>query len=187
MKKVFLELMLFHSCGPLARMGTADWIVLTRQLNLPGKEGVVMKSIHCWNDLAKYGVDALTGEACGLSYRLLCDVTARGKKILEKAFGLSQLGLHENWNRGSAEDPHIGSLMLAPEVLTVLGVFALLESGCREVWLTKGDGVIGIEASDSPEEVESFKTFHAKDLQRRFAYAGTEGDRNRHLMSGRVV
>ena len=35
-----------------------------------------MKSIGCWNDLASYGIDALTGEACGLSYRILCDVIA---------------------------------------------------------------------------------------------------------------
>jgi hypothetical protein len=146
-----------------------------------------MKSIHCWNDLTKYGIDALTGEACGLSYRLLCDVTAQGKRILEKAFGLPPLDLHENWNGGSAEEPHIGSLMLAPELLTVLGVFALLENGCHEVFLTKDNSVIGIESSDSPTEVGSFKTFYVKDLKRRFAYAGTAGDRNRHLMSGRVI
>jgi len=34
--------------------------------------------------------------------------------------------------------------------------------------------------------VECFKQFHAEDLARRFAYAGTAGDRNRHMMSGRV-
>jgi len=65
-------------------------------------------------------------------------------------------------------------------------VFALLEDGCLEVWLTKGSGVVGIERSDPSEQVESFKRFHANDLIRRFAYAGTAGDRNRHVMSGRV-
>ena len=34
-----------------------------------------MKSINCWNDLEPFGLIVLTGEACGLSYRLLCDVT----------------------------------------------------------------------------------------------------------------
>ena len=146
-----------------------------------------MKSINCWNDLARYGIDPLTGEACGLTYRLLCDVTAQGKKTLEKALGVAQLGLHENWNRGSADDPHVGCVMLAPEVLTLVGVFALLESGCCEVWLTKGNELVGFEASDSPEQVESFKAGYANDLKRRFAYAGTMGDRNQHVMSGRVV
>ena len=51
-----------------------------------------MKSVHCWNDLEKFGVVLLTGEACGLSYRLLCDVTARGKKTLERPWGWPNLG-----------------------------------------------------------------------------------------------
>ena len=146
-----------------------------------------MKSIRCWDDLSAYGIVPLTGEACGLSYRILCDVTARGKKTLEKALSVAQLGLHENWNHGNADDPHVGSVMLAPDLLPFIGVFALLEAGCREVWLTKGQTVIGIEADDSPDRVEAFKRFHANDLARRFGYAGTAGDRNQHMMTGRVV
>ena len=128
----------------------------------------------------------LTGEACGLSYRILCDVTAAGKRIIEKALDVAQLGLRENWNTGKAEDRHVGSIMLAPEILSVLEVFTLLEHGCREVWRTKGNGVVGIEAADVPDRLEAFKRFHADDLVRRFAYAGTAGDRNQHVMSGRV-
>ena len=146
-----------------------------------------MKTINCWDDLSRYGIVPLTGEACGLSYRLLCDVTAAGKRVIEKALGVAQLGLHENWNHGSADDSHVGSIMLAPDLLPFIGVFALLEAGCREVWLTKGQTVIGIEAEDSPDCVESFQRIHANDLARRFAYAGTAGDRNQHMMTGRVV
>ena len=146
-----------------------------------------MKTINCWDDLSCYGIVPLTGEACGLSYRLLCDVTAAGKRVIEKALGVAQLGLHENWNHGSADDPHVGSIMLAPDLLPFIGVFALLEAGCREVWLTKGHTVIGIEAEDSPDCVESFQRIHANDLARRFGYAGTAGDRNQHMMTGRVV
>jgi hypothetical protein len=146
-----------------------------------------MKSIRCWDDLSVHGIIPLTGEACGLSYRLLCDVTARGKKTLEKALSVAQLGLHENWNHGADDDPHVGSVMLAPDLLPFVGVFALLEAGCREVWLTKGHTVIGVEADDSAEEVELFQQFHANDLVRRFGYAGTAGDRNQHMMTGRVV
>ncbi|MGI6414799.1 MAG: hypothetical protein ACOX1P_03955 [Thermoguttaceae bacterium] len=146
-----------------------------------------MKSIRCWDDLSAHGIIPLTGEACGLSYRLLCDVTARGKKTLEKALSVAQLRLHENWNHGTDDDPHVGSVMLAPDLLPFVGVFALLEAGCREVWLTKGHTVIGVEADDSAEEVELFQQFHANDLVRRFGYAGTAGDRNQHMMTGRVV
>ncbi len=146
-----------------------------------------MKSIRCWDDLAGFGIIPLTGEACGLSYRILCDVTAAGKKVLERALDVAQLGLRENWNHGSADAPHIGSVMLAPEFLAFLGVFALLESGCREVWLTKTREVIGIEADDQPERVYALKCGCSDDVVRRFAYAGTAGDRNQHVMSSRVV
>jgi len=146
-----------------------------------------MKSIRCWDDLSKHGIVPLTGEACGLSYRILCDVTATGKKTLEKALSVAQLTLHENWNHGTADDPHVGSVMLPPDLLSFIGVFALLEDGCREVWLTKGQTVIGMEVEDSPDQVEAFQRFHAKDLVRRFGYAGTVGDRNQHMMTGRVV
>ena len=145
-----------------------------------------MKSIHSWDDLSEHGIVPLTGEACGLMYRILCDVTARGKKTLEKALGVAGLKLQESWNRGTDADPHVGSVMLAREVLPFVGIFALLEDGCLEVWLTKGNALVGIERTDEPEEVERFKRFHADDLVRRFAYAGTAGDRNQHMMSGRV-
>ncbi len=54
--------------------------------------------------------------------------------------------------------------MLAPDLLPFIGVFALLEAGCREVWLTKGQTVIGIEADDLPEQVESFQTYPRERL-----------------------
>jgi hypothetical protein len=145
-----------------------------------------MKAIHCWNDLSSHGIVPLTGEACGLAYRMLCDVTAKGKRILEKAMGVAEIRLQESWNRGSDNDPHVGSVMLAFDVLPFFAVFALLESGCSEVWLTKGNGVVGMERSDTPEQVASFKRYHEKDLVRRFAYGGTAGDRNVHVMSGRI-
>ena len=145
-----------------------------------------MQTINSWDDLSRYGIVPLTGEACGLMYRILFDVTARGKKILEKAFDVTELKLRENWNRGADTDPHVGCIMLAHDVLPFVGVFALLEDGCPEVWLTKGGGLIGIERTDLAEDVERFKEFHASDLVRRFAYSGTAGDRNEHMMSGRI-
>ena len=145
-----------------------------------------MKCIHSWDDLSLHGIVPLTGEACGLMYRILCDVTAPGKKTLEKAFAVAELRLRENWNHGPDDNPHVGAIMLAQEVLPFIGVFALLEDGCSEVWLTKGNGLVGIERTDEAEDVERFKQFHANDLVRRFAYAGTAGDRNLHIMSGRV-
>jgi hypothetical protein len=146
----------------------------------------IMKTIRCWDDLSRYGIMPLTGEACGLSYRMLCDITAGGKMILEKALGLPELRLAESWNRGNADDPHVGSIMLAPEAINFLGVFALLENGCTEVLQIEGCGLHGFERDDPPDRIARFKRIHADGVGRRFAYSGTAGDRNRHVMSGRV-
>lgn len=144
-----------------------------------------MKSINSWNDLERYGIVPLTGEACGLSFRLLCDVTALGKKVLEKCFGIPSLNLPASWNRGSDSDPHVGCIMLTHEMLKPLAVFALLESGCKEVYLVK-DSIHGMEATDPPDLIEQVKRWSDVEYARRFAYAGTAGDRNVHVMSGRV-
>jgi hypothetical protein len=144
-----------------------------------------VKSINCWNDLAPFGIVPLTGEACGLMYRILFDVTAKGRRIVAKCLGTPDVNLPEPWNRGSSDDPHVGSIMLAPEMLRPLAVFALLESGCREVYLVK-DSVYGIEPSDPPTAIEDVKRWSKVEYARRLAYAGTAGDRNVHVMSGRV-
>ena len=107
-----------------------------------------MKTISCWNDLRPYGIDVLTGEACGLSYRFLCDVTERGRKILERWLSVPELNLSDAWNRGDVADPHVGSILLTPEVLTGISVFALLEAGCTECWVCRNGSVLGVEADD---------------------------------------
>jgi hypothetical protein len=140
-----------------------------------------MKTIANWDALRPYGIDLLTGEACSLMYRLLCDLTQSGKRIVERC--LSVQVQSENWNSGSTDDPHVASIMLTREMLVPLAVFALLENGCREVWATDS-AAIGVEADDGDEEVERMKRF-SKPI-RRFAYHGPFQDRNRHQMSGRV-
>lgn len=145
-----------------------------------------MKTVRRWDDLAEFGIVPLTGEACGLMYRILCDLTDRGKRIVEKSLSVAEIRLHDAWNRGTETEPHIGSIMVSPELMPFLGVFALLEAGCCEVWMTKSNTVIGIEKSDSRSDVDLFQQNHGHELARRFAYDGTRGDRNQHVMSGRI-
>ena len=145
-----------------------------------------MKTVSGWKDLEPYGILPLTGEACGLMYRILFDVTAKGRDVLAKCFGIPNVNLPEPWNRGSTEDPHVGCIMLAGEMLQPLAVFALLESGCKEVYLVN-DAVHGFEGTDAPGLIEDVKRWSKADHARRLAYGGTAGDRNAHVMSGRVV
>ena len=47
-----------------------------------------MKIVSSWDHLRPYGIDLLTGEACSLMYRLLCDLTQSGKSIVERCHEL---------------------------------------------------------------------------------------------------
>lgn len=145
-----------------------------------------MKWIRNWRDLNDFGVDLLTGEACGLCYRLLCDVTANGKHIVEKCFGGIEIRFTEPWNSGNKDDPHIGSILVPPELFIPLGAFALLESGCNDVWQV-GDSLMGFEPSDSEEQRVTYESIYGPNRKRRFRYLGTAGDRNVHQMTGRVT
>jgi hypothetical protein len=140
-----------------------------------------MKTISNWPHLEPYGIVALTGEACSLTYRVLCDLTQRGKSILERCLSVEIRS--EPWNTGSKEDPHVASAMLAPEMILPLAVFALLDAGCRVVWIT-GSAAIGIEADDGEEDVERMRELRRP--VRCFGYHGPFQDRNQHQMSGRV-
>src|SRR4051794_29292209 len=109
-----------------------------------------MRAIDCWRDLESYGIDPLTGEACGLACRILSSCTEKGRKILAKALGIPDLKLAEPGNSGTKADPHVGSVLLPHEILTLVSVFALLESGCDVCW-QHGGGVVGFEPGDSQE------------------------------------
>lgn len=71
-----------------------------------------MITVSCLNDLRQFGIDPLTGEADALSYRILCDLTAAGRRIVAEALSLKLDGFQENWNSGDKADPHVASIML---------------------------------------------------------------------------
>ena len=145
-----------------------------------------MKKICCWNDLTPFGIEILTAEACGVSYRYLCDVTEKGRKVLSVAFGIPDFTLAEAWNQGTDTEPHVGSIMLSPCMLTPIGVFALLESGCTEVRLYKNGRLLGVELSDLPADIVVPSGLGKDEFVRKFSYGGTAGSRNQHVMSGRI-
>lgn len=96
-----------------------------------------MKTIDCWAGMQPYGIVPLTSEPDGLKYRIVCDVTAKGKQLIEKALGVAEVQLEMNWDYGTNDEPHVGCLLLSPEILSILGVYALLDDGCHEVWMTE--------------------------------------------------
>lgn len=141
-----------------------------------------MKTVASWGEMSAFGIIPLTGEACGLVYRILFDVTEKGRKIVGTCLGIPDINLPEPWNRGTNEDPHVGCIMLAPEMRVPLAIFSLLESGCKEVYLMD-DVVVGFEESDPPDAPETMRRVYNVEYTRRFGYWGTAGDRNVHLVS----
>lgn len=92
-----------------------------------------MRTISNLRDLQPFGIIPLTGEACGLGLRVLCDVTERGRKILASCWGIPDLQLPEPWNRSTDGCAHVGSVMLDPDAYMSIGIFALLNSECSTV------------------------------------------------------
>ena len=46
------------------------------------------RCIALWRDLAEYGIEVLTGEACRIGARYLCDLDERGARIVRSLMGL---------------------------------------------------------------------------------------------------
>lgn len=139
-----------------------------------------MKCVSSLRDLEQFGIIPLTGEACGLMYRVLCDLTENGRRIVEKCFDVKIES--EPWN-SEPEDPHVASIMISNEMIFPLGVFSLLESYGE--CFTTNKVVVAFEETDDPKYVEIWKK--TNKIGRRFTYGGTAGSRNRHEFTGRVT
>ena len=167
-----------------------------------------MQAIKCWRDLEEYGIDALTGESCGYAMRLLCDVTASGKAILESFFGGNvTIEPGSNWNSGSANDPHVGSILLPRSILVDLGAFCLLHRVPEDSMVVcvmdhVADGT-GYAARYARADIEHMRELWQRDDDkpfeqlferwarvrvRRWYKRPSESvvGRNRHAMSGRT-
>jgi hypothetical protein len=141
-----------------------------------------------------YGIDALTGEACGYAMRLLCDVTEAGRDLIQRFLGGTVLILPaSHWNPGIASDPHVGSILLPRGILPELAAFTLLSTTYGTAIVTFSDGCV---ASLDAERFERYQALDAERsdestfprmidrVWRRPLEASPE--RNVHQMSGRV-
>lgn len=146
-----------------------------------------MKSIRCWRDLEDYGIRLLTGEACRVGMRYLCDLTPKGKLIVEDLLGLPiNTVMAQSWNRSGA----VASVMLPYDMLTDLAAWALLSHGHRKVAVLKG-GVVGTEDEDTDEDWNKLLDFHrhTDSLVRTYHISTSlpgRGTRCEQTMSGRV-
>jgi hypothetical protein len=103
-----------------------------------------MKSIRNWKDLEQYGIFPLTGEACAISARLLCDLNKNGEKLIKEFLGIPQNAtLADNWNSIG-----ISSIFLPYGILQDLAAFLLLSTGYTIAYAIKDGEIIGINQHD---------------------------------------
>ena len=150
-----------------------------------------MKHIHDWNDLRTYGINYLTGEACAVGKRLLCDVNERGHRLICSVFGLPpNTTLSDNWNGTVNGEPAVGSILLPRFSFGFLAAMILLESGCQCAVVMQTGEVWGIESHDGvameDDPLGQIREFH----QIRETYGTMNVPRRGlsavHAMSGRA-
>lgn len=129
--------------------------------------------------LRSHGIDPLTGEACGLGMRVLCDVTEEGKKILERFFGLPEIRMMEAWN---PEPGKVGSIMIPRDMFTDLLVMIMVEDGKNIVAHTE-DGLY----AGTQKEIDDITAMTWVNVHRVHQVSGTGRDktRNVHEATGR--
>ena len=78
------------------------------------------------------GINLLTGEACRLGQRILCDVSQEGAELVNLYFG-AEMKLEKNNNAFVGDKPAVGSLMLGREMLKEVAVFGVMVKGAIAV------------------------------------------------------
>lgn len=144
-----------------------------------------MKTLRNWHDLSEFGIHCLTGEACGIGMRLLCDLTHGGAKLVREFLGLPyDCPLMENWNSGA-----VASMMLSHGAFVDLAAFCLLSAGkCKMAFHIKNEGVWGAESDEEIAETRE-NSGTAYQITRQYSLRGdaANGTRCIHQMSGRVA
>lgn len=97
------------------------------------------KSVYPWADLKQFGIEALTGEACVYSLRVLCDLSEAGRTHIAEFFGgIAETGFNANWNSYAGSAPAVSSVMLPRGILSDLAQFLLFQDGALAVAETSG-------------------------------------------------
>jgi hypothetical protein len=99
-----------------------------------------------WDDLRKYGINPLTGEACPFGQRILTDLTERGKRIVLDMLGIPSANLSSNRNGGAAF-----SMIILRDLFQQLYAWCLINDGIEDV-IVSDDGVVGREPEDTDQD-----------------------------------
>jgi len=152
-------------------------------INPETRKSLVIRGLR---DLEAFGISPLTGEACALSQRILCDVSEEGRLLLAEYFGFPGLKLADNMNSQVAEQPAIGSVMLTRSSYSDLASFAFFRDGAHAIVRGQDNSIQGIYDKDL---VQRYAEINA-DITRnpiQCSQGPRVGTRNVHQMTGRAL
>lgn len=155
-----------------------------------------MNNVHIngWSDLKPFGVNPLTGEACKLSMRILCDLSENGTELMCDFLGLqyrtpATTVFAENWNSMVGDAPAVASVMIPRGLFDDLCRFAIFTVSGYKYALKSKDGTWHGYGEDfvhnlGYSEEKLFATLPG-DWYRN-PKAPAEGSRNVHQFTGRT-
>lgn len=156
------------------------------------RSGVV--HLNTLRDFEQFGIMTLTGEACNLGARILCDLTEAGKAAICECFGLPpNCQFKKNWNSGG-----VASIMMPYGVFQEIAPLILIFNGYEAVVRFKNGNCIGWKPEDIGLEygstiyefVDKVKEIYGdKEIDRTFHKSShpSVGLSNVHAWSGRVA
>lgn len=78
------------------------------------------------------GINVLTGEACRLGQRLLCDLTEDAKGLVQQYFG-AEMKFDKNNNSMVGDEPAVASVMMGRDTLREIAVFGMMVKNCLAI------------------------------------------------------
>ncbi len=104
-----------------------------------------MITINKLTDLERFGIFPLTGERDNLQYRMLCDVSARGKNLLREVYLMD--ANDDAWNSSTNGEKHIASVMLPYGAWSDIAPIGLLDA-CHTVFAVDNGTVFGMQRNE---------------------------------------
>ena len=81
------------------------------------------KRLDNWRDMEAYGIELLTGEACGIGMRLLFDLSPSGRALVEQFLSISFNEYNNSWNHKGQEGWK--SILMSRQMIDDLMAFTL--------------------------------------------------------------
>lgn len=148
--------------------------------------------LNDWEALAGFGIKPLTGEACALSLRHLCDVSEDGKALLSEYLGIPGLELAAPMNSSVGGQPSVGSLMLPLRAMfSALMQFAAFRAGALAIFTNAVGYSLAVYDEETLARYQDFiKGREGYELLRNplcGAQQPHQGTRNIHAFTGRLM